>query len=584
MLDMKKQSQPESPLYPLVQKCRRTFLFVALFSLCINLLLLFQSVYSLQVLDRVLSSHSVETLIMLTIIVVVAYIFLGVFMAIRTAVVNSVVEWLDYTLAPRLVQESIVRASLGITAQAGVLQRDLVSIKNFISGGGMVTLLDAPWALIYVFVIYMVSPILGLITVAGIVLLLAFGVINEYATRGVVKEASMLANKSQALADIASRNAEAIESMGMMHKVLEHWKDVHLAATRSQMKGGMRSNIIQTVSRVLRMINQVAITGVGGWLALSNELSIGGMIASSILVSRAMAPFDNAIGLWKSWILARDSYHRLYVALRSATLIERGNLPLPPPTGKLLVEGVIFTPPRSAPILKGVSFSLEAGETLGIIGPSGAGKSTLAKMIVGLLPPTHGTVRLDGAETFKWNRENFGSYVGYLPQNVDLFPGTIKDNIARLDKSASMEAVIEAAQRAHVHELILRLPNAYETECGLGNLGLSPGQRQRIGMARALYGDPRFVVLDEPNSNLDGEGERALIEALSDLKQQGISYVVVAHRPTIVSMVDRLLVMRGGVVERFGPREEMLRRYTAAGNPGGAPQIDNKPTQGGGAA
>lgn len=555
-------SQPLQ-LRELFSRSKRTLWYAALFSFAINLLMLLLPIYSLQVLDRVLSSRSVETLIMLTLVVVIGFVFYGIFMAVRAAALNGIAEWLDYALAPHLMRQSVARSALGVPSQAGAYLRDLAAIKGFISGPGVVTMLDAPWSLIFIFVIYTISPILGIVTVAGITLLLAFGLINEYATRRPVKHSISLANRSQSLADIACRNAEAIEAMGMMNHVITHWKEAHLAGTEAQMTGAHRANIVQSVSRVLRMLVQVAVTGVGAYLALENHMSVGSMIASSILVGRALAPFENAIALWKGWISARDAYGRLNESLQSAQLLERGTLPLPAPEGRLTVEALIFTPPRSAPIIKGINFSVEPGESLGIIGPSAAGKSTLAKLIIGLLPPTHGAVRLDGMETFKWNRENFGTYVGYLPQNVDLFPGTIKDNIARMDKDAAMEEVIEAALRAHVHDLILRLPNGYETECGLGNLGLSPGQRQRIGLARALYGNPRFVVLDEPNLNLDGDGERALIAALTELKARGITYIIVAHRPTIVSTVDRLLVMKAGLIERFGPREDILKSYTA---------------------
>lgn len=555
-------SQPLQ-LRELITRSKRTLWYAALFSFAINILTLLLPIYSLQVLDRVISSRSIETLTMLTLIVVVGFIFYGIFMAIRASMLNGITEWLDYSLAPHLIYQSISRSALGIVSPAGAYLRDLAAVKNFISGPGVTTMMDAPWSLIFIFVIYMISPILGMVTVAGIAILLAFGVINEYATRKPIKQSIGLSSRSQTLADIACRNAEAIESMGMMKNVIAHWRESHMASAEAQMIGSHRANIVQSISRVLRMMVQVAVTGVGAYLALQNQMSVGGMIASSILVGRAMAPFENAIALWKSWISARDAYSRLNESIQAAQLLERGTLPLPAPEGRVTVETLIFTPPRSTPIIKGISFGIEPGESLGIIGPSAAGKSTLAKLIIGLLPPTHGTVRLDGMETFKWNRENFGKYVGYLPQNVDLFPGTIKDNIARMDKNATMEDVIQAAQRAHVHDLILRLPNGYETECGMGNLGLSPGQRQRIGLARALYGSPSFVVLDEPNLNLDGDGERALIEALAELKRQRITYILVAHRPTIVSTVDKLLVMKGGLIERFGPREEILKSYTA---------------------
>lgn len=550
-------------LKELLLRTRKTIFYAAAFSCAVNLLMLLLPLYSLQVLDRVVSSRSTETLFMLTFITVIGFIFYGIFSALRTSLLNGITEWLDYKLAPYLLEQSIVRSAMGVTSQAGAYLRDLATIKSFISGGGVTTMLDVPWSLIFIFVIYMVSPVLGFVTVGGIVIMLVFALINEYCTRVPVKQSISHFTRSQNFADMACRNAEAIESMGMMGNVVSLWKKTYEMGTDAQLRGASRANIIQSTTRILRMLVQIAVTGFGAFLVLEHEMSVGGMIAGSILVGRAMGPFENAIGLWRQWISTRDAYSRLQEAMKAGQSLERGTLPLPAPEGRLSVETLIFTPPKSAPILKGINFGLEPGETLGIIGPSAAGKSTLAKLIIGLLPPTHGTVRLDGMETFKWYRANFGQYVGYLPQNVDLFPGTIKDNIARMDTSASMESVVEAARKAYVHDMILRLPNGYETECGVGNLGLSPGQRQRIGLARALYGNPRFVVLDEPNLNLDGDGERALIEALTEMKRSKISFIVVAHRPTIVSVVDKLLVMKGGLIERFGPREEILRAYTA---------------------
>ncbi len=563
-----KEEQIKDSLAELTKKARRSFFYAALFSLALNLLMLAMPLYSLQVLDRVMSSASVETLIMLTIIVVVATCFYGVFTAVRSFLLNGIGEWLDYVLAPRLLSSSIVRASVGTPTQAGQSQRDLMTIKSFLTGGPLTTLFDAPWSAIFILVLYMISPVLGFISIIGLVALVGFGILNELATKKIYQQSMQTAMKSQMLADTASRNAEAIESMGMMDNVLESWKENHFLSAQQQALGGRRATLIQAVSRVIRMIIQIAVTGVGGYLALQNELTVGGMIAGSILVGRALAPFEGAISVWKSLISARDAYQRLNKALQAPDRLERGNVKLPCPKGLLAVENLIYTPPMSKPILKGITFTVNPGEGLGIIGPSAAGKSTLSKLIVGLIPPSHGSVRLDGAETFKWNRADFGQYVGYLPQHVDLFDGTIKDNIARMDKSAPMEAVLEAARRANVHDLILHLPKGYETECGAGNLGLSPGQRQRVGLARALYGTPRFVLLDEPNSNLDGEGERALIETLRDMKARGLTFVIVAHRPTIVSTVDKLMVLKSGTIESFGPRDEILKHYVAPTLPG----------------
>lgn len=551
----------DQPLLKILSHAKRSLLYASLFSFAISILMLAMPIYSMQILDRVMSSHSMETLIMLTLICVAWLFFLSIFTAVRSFIFNSITEWLDRTLAPHLLEDAITKSALGARINAAQHQRDLGTIKSFITGG-LGTLLDAPWSFVYIILIYMMGPLLGFVCIIGLVLMLIMGVVNEMATKKASNRASREAIASQQLADIASRSSEAIESMGMMENILTHWKKIHLVSMEHQVVAAHRSNIIQSVSRFIRLLIQIAITGFGGYLVIKGDMTAGAMIASSTLVGRALAPFENAITLWKSWLATREAYTRLNDNLAKSKLIERGSVELPMPHGALSVENVIYTPARSAPIIKGVSFALQPGEGLGIIGPSAAGKSTLSRLIIGLLPPTHGAVRLDGAETFKWMRSDFGKYVGYLPQNVDLFPGTIKDNIARMDPNAPMEKVLEAAQMANVHDLILRLPKGYETECGDSNLNLSPGQRQRVGLARALYNNPKFVLLDEPNLNLDGEGERALIDVLRKMKAAGMTFVVVAHRPTIVSTVDKLLVLRAGTVEKFGPRDEILRQYT----------------------
>ena len=559
----------DAPLRPYMKKARKAFLLAGLFSFCINVMMLIVPLYSLQVLDRVLSSRSIETLVMLTIIMAVVIIFYGTFYAVRNVILASVSEWLDKEISPLLLSDAITKASLGNSVSASQSQRDLGVIRNFITTGSG-TLLDAPWSILFLLVIYMINPVLGLISVIGIIILIGFGLLNEFATKGEFERASKEQINSHFMADTAGRNAEAIEAMGMTDNIIRVWNEHQHAAADHTNSGSKRANVIQSFSRVLRLFVQIATTGAGGYLALNNELTTGGMIASSILVGRALAPFENAIGLWKSWISTRESYHRVNSALDMGKMIERGTLELPQPEGRISVENIIYTPPRSAPIIKGVTFSLQPGQSLGIIGPSAAGKSTLAKLMIGLLPPTHGAARLDGAETFKWNRANFGKYTGYLPQAVDLFTGTIKDNIARMNKDATMDSVVAAAQMAECHEMILRLPQGYETIVNPQLNSLSPGQRQRIGLARAIYGNPCFVVLDEPNSNLDGDGERALLVALQRMKQAGMTFVVVAHRPSIVANVDLLLVLKGGVIDKFGPTADVIQKYkhnVASGEP-----------------
>lgn len=563
---LKKNS--DQPLAPYLLKTKKALFYAFLFSFAINLLMLSMSLYSLQVLDRVISSHSMETLLMLTMLVVVMLVVMGIFYGLRSALLHNITDWLDLEVAPVLLRDAVAKSSLGVYVSAGQHQRELGAIKSFISGGGISTILDAPWALLFMIVIYMVSPVFGLLTVLGMITLVGFGLLNEFATKKVYQQATEGQVQSNMLADSASRNAEAVEAMGMMTNVMLRWREAQEKASQFVDLAQGRANMIQSISKVIRMVLQIAVTGFGAYLVIRNELTIGGMIAGSILVGRALAPFEGMIMIYKNWVSARDAYAKLNIALNSGKILERGDMQMLEPKGRLSVENLIYSPaPGVAPIIRGVSFVLNPGESLGIIGPSAAGKSTMGKLIIGLLPPTHGAARLDGADTFKWNRENFGKFSGYMPQNVELFAGTIRDNIARLEPDATDEEVIHAAQMAGAHEMILRLAKGYETVYALGQHMLSPGQRQRIALARALFRNPKFVVLDEPNTNLDGEGERALVETLKRMKQANMTFVLVAHRPTLVAAVDKLLVLKAGTIERFGPREDILKIYTQQGVP-----------------
>jgi ATP-binding cassette subfamily B protein len=447
---------------------------------------------------------------------------------------------------------------------AGQHQRDLLTVKNFISGATP-TIMDVPWSLLFLAVIYMINPVLGFIGLLGIVILVVAALINEFATRKALLRASEKAVETTLAADIIGRQSEAIQAMGMGNTIVAHWEQEAQRGLALQDIAQQRSAIITGISRSLRMLLQMAVIGVGAYLALNHQLTAGGLVASSILIARAMAPFEGTIQLWKQMISARDAYHRLQVLLKYAAQAAPGTTTLPAPKGMLQVESLYVSIAKSPPILKGVSLRLDPGESLGIIGPSAAGKSTLAKAMVGIYQPQHGSVRLDGADLYSWAREDAGPHIGYLPQQVELFSGTIKQNIARMLPDAPDQQVIEAAQRAGVHQMVLQLPKAYDTYYTPGNAILSPGQKQRLGLARAIFGNPRLVVLDEPNSNLDGDGERALMITLAYLKQAGITTIVVAHRPSILANVDKVLMLKGGMVEVIGARDEVLQRFTASG-------------------
>ncbi len=553
---------PETPtlLSTTLHDMRRALLFTFVFSFAINVLSLLMPLYSLQVFDRVFTSRSMDTLLALTGVVLVGYIFYGALFAIRAGVIARIVEWLERVLAPRLLAASLFQSSTVGMPMAGQHQRDLMAIKNFISGATP-TLMDIPWSGLFVLVIYMINPVLGLLSLGGIVMLSLFAVINEFGTRKALLRASEKNVEVMMHADLLGRNAEAIQAMGMGDTVIARWRRQNDEGLALQDRAQNRSAMISGISRSMRLILQLAVTGLGAWLALHNQLSSGGLVASSTLIARALAPFEGTIMLWKQFISARDAYRRLTGLLRAVD-VPRGDTTLPAPQGMLAVENIYYTPPKSPAILRGISFALQPGESLGIIGPSAAGKTTLGKALMGVYAPSHGTVRLDGADIFQWARSDIGRHVGYLPQQVELFMGTLKQNIARMEENPNDAAVIEAAQCAGVHEMILQFPNGYDTVYSPGNTSLSPGQKQRLGLARAIYGSPRFVVMDEPNSNLDGDGERALMNALRILKEKRVTTVIIAHRPSILGMVDKVLMLRGGQVETFGPRDEVLSRFT----------------------
>ena len=539
---------------------RRALKFVFLFSFPISLLSLLYPLYSMQVFDRVFTSRSVETLVGLTGIILIGYIFYGLLHAVRASVVARIVEWLERTVAPQLLQVSIVHAAETGVPMAGQHQRDLMTIKNFIASSAPI-LMDVPWSLMFVIVVYMINPLLGFLCVLGLVVLIGSALMNEYATRRVLMRATEKNVEAALNAEMLARQAEAIQAMGMAGAVVGQWERDNVRGLSLQDMAQQRSAIINGFSRSARMMLQISITAVGAYLALKNELSSGGLIASSLLVGRALAPFEGTITLWKSFVAARDAYHRLHALFAGGSAVQSATQ-LPTPYGEITVDSLYVAIGKSSPILRNINFQLAAGESLGIIGPSAAGKSTLVKAMVGIYPPQHGHVRLDGADIYTWARADVGPHVGYLPQQVELFSGTIKQNIARMLENPNDADVIEAAQKAGVHEMILQLPNAYDTPYVPGNSVLSPGQKQRIGLARALYGSPCFVVLDEPNSNMDGDGERALMQTIAVLKQMRVTTVIVAHRPSVLASVDKVLMLRAGMVDVLGPREEVMQRFT----------------------
>lgn len=545
---------------------KRTALYVLCFSFVMNMLTLMVPIYSLQVFDRVFTTRSLDTLIGLSVLTLGAMAFFGLIYAIRSAVIAKTIEWLENHVCYDVLTRAVHAASMYPGVTAGQQLREIGTIKNFIAAGAP-TIADAPWSILFVLVIYLIHPLLGSVALVSMLLFVGLAVLNEYATRKALMRASQGNIQSQLAADLLSQNAETIQAMGMMKHVLISWRSLYDASLKDQDLAQKRSATISGISRNMRLIMQIFVTGFGAFLVLEGEMTAGGMIAASILIARVLSPFDGLIGLWRQFTAARDAYNRLN-RLLGDSLPAHGTTVLPAPTGTLEVETLVYSPPKKPAILRGISFQMRAGESLGIIGPSGAGKSTLAKCLIGIYPPSHGRVRLDGADVYQWIREDFGKHVGYLPQQVELFVGSIKQNIARMNPHIDDSAVIEAAQRAQVHELILQLPQGYDTPYQPGGGLLSPGQLQRVGLARALYGRPKFVVLDEPNNNLDGDGERALLGVLAALKVEGVTCVVVAHRPTILASVDNIMALRAGMIEAYDTRQNIMLRYT---------QTDSKP-------
>lgn len=543
-----------------LQRTHRSMVYVLILGLCVNVLLLAPSIYSLQVLDRVLSSASVPTLIYLSLIMLVAIAFYGIFGLIRSSILMRIGEWLETKVSKRLLAMSTTQNAAGDATQSSRYLRDVQTIKGFIAGNALISLFDTPWSLLFLLVIFLMHPVLGVITLLGSLVLLGLAVMNELIIRKPHAIAERIQYKAHTFADSISRNAEAVEAMGMMEDMAARWSHENSRAQEMLLRSGGRGLVAQQISRSFRIMIQIAITGVGGYLAIQHEITAGALIASSILAGRALAPFDTAIGSWKHLLAARESYGRLNDAIQYFAH-ERGETVLPPPEGQLKLENVFYAPPQQKPIIKGISLELNAGETLGIIGPSAAGKSTLAKLMVGILPTSNGAVRLDSAEIFKWNREFLGPYIGYMPQRVDLFQGSVLENIARMQPEPDHAKVIEAAQFAGVHEMILHLPEGYDTIVQPGNNTLSPGQQQRIGLARAVYGEPRLVVLDEPNASMDIEGEQALLRTLANLRHNGVTCIVVAHKPTLVQNSDKILLLKQGVVQDFGPTKTVLGKY-----------------------
>jgi ATP-binding cassette subfamily C protein/ATP-binding cassette subfamily C protein EexD len=552
------EKAPDTVLSKALASCRQQLIAVALFSGVVNMLQLTVSLYMMQVFDRVLSTRSMDTLYFLTMIAMFALLVMAVLDGLRSQVMQRIAAWLEGKAAPEAFIRAIESQLRGRPYRMEAL-RDLSMCRNWLGSPASLTMFDVPWVPIYLAVIFALHPVLGWIAFGGALILFALTLANEWATGALLRQASTAGMASQRRAESIVRNAEVIDSMGMAPAVLQRWREGLSSSLPPQERAADRAAMLLSITRFFRLTIQVAVLGVGAWLTLEQQLTSGASIAASIIMGRALAPVEQMIGGWKQLVQARQAYRRL-LGFLALPRIRPPGMPLPEPTGRLAVERVTFGfPGQSTAIIKGISFNLAAGESLAIIGPSAAGKTTLIRLLIGTLQASAGTVRLDGADVFTWQREDFGRYVGYLPQDVELFDGTVMLNIGRM-KEAEPDQVFEAAKLAGCHEMILRLPQGYDTEIGDIGQHLSGGQRQLIGLARAMFGNPHFVVLDEPNSNLDGDAEQALIRGLEALKARGTTVILVSHRPTLVQGVDKVLLMRDGAAEAFGPRAEVLKR------------------------
>jgi ATP-binding cassette subfamily C protein/ATP-binding cassette subfamily C exporter for protease/lipase/ATP-binding cassette subfamily C protein EexD len=563
------QAQPPTALDEALRICRRAFVFVALFSFALNLLMLASPIYMLQVYDRVLTTGHYETLALITALALAALLILGALDALRAAVMNRIGGWLNARLGPELLGVSLRSRLLGDTG-GGQPLRDLAQVQGFVGGQGLAVFFDAPWVPVFVVLVWLLHPILGLVAAGSAVLLFVMTILNDWTTRAPLTRATQAQIQAQLQAEQTIRNAEVVRAMGMRAAMVERWNKVNDAALEATSLAAERGGVFVGITKFLRFGVQVAILGVGALLVLRGELSSGGMVAASILLGRALAPVEQAMGAWKNFTQARLAYGRLQQRL-AALPRERPRTELPEPKGSLAVERLTYQLPGSdRPVLQQVAFALEPGEALAIIGPSAAGKSTLCRHLVGIAQPSAGHVRLDGADVHHWDPERLGRHVGYLPQDVELFGGSVRENIARMGEGDDAE-IVEAARLAHAHDMILKLPQGYDTQIGDAGARLSGGQRQRIGLARALFGSPCLVVLDEPNANLDQAGELALAAAVAELKRRGATIVIVSHRPSALQNVDKILFLKDGRVEAFGPRDEVLRQLQGQPRPTAAP-------------
>jgi ATP-binding cassette, subfamily C, bacterial exporter for protease/lipase len=538
------------PHWPLARR-------LLLFSFLINLLTLTVSIFTMQVYDRVLTSQSRDTLLFLTIATLVAIGLSAILEGVRQQVANGFAAWFARTLGPNLLLRSLEHRLVLPNVRLEAL-RELMAVKNFVATPVLFNLVDMLWVPLYLAFIFLLHPLFGALATVGAGLLLGLALLNEWTTRARIRDGQAQTSANLAFAESLVRNSEAIDAMGMAQDTVACWAERHAYELEHARATNSISVRILAVAKFVRYLIQVALLAVGALLVLDLELTGGAMIAGTIIVARLLAPIDASIGYWRQFVMARQALKRID-QFCNLPPIRTSEVQLPVPEGDVSVEGVTyFAPGLANPILRGVSVKIAAGEMLAIIGPSASGKTTLSRLLVGILRPSQGHVRLDGADVFDWCRTDFGPNVGYLPQDVELLPGSIRQNISRFSPLATDEEVIAAAQLADCHQMILSFDKGYDLVLGDGGLQISGGQRQRVGLARALYGRPRLVVLDEPNASLDTKGDAALVSAIRELKARRITTIIVSHRSNLLQMADKILVLQEGRVTNFGDAERVL--------------------------
>ena len=572
--------QASSELWASFHAYRAVFIGVAGISMFINLLMLVSPLYMMQVYDRVLASRNQTTLVMLTIAAVLLYVVYASLETLRSRTMVRVGVLLDERMGPR-VFNAIFQASLRMpkgslhSMQLNSAQplRDLDTVRQFATGSGFMTLVDVPWTPVFLLALFALHPYYAIYSFIAAAVLFGLATLQEYGVRKDIAAATTHSIEALHFVDANLRNNEAVEAMGMRPEMLRRWMGKHESALTMQAEASDWAGAVLASTKFWQGATQLGILALGAYLVIDGAVSAGAIFAANILMGRALAPVAQSVSVWQSFVNTRFAWGRLTRVLELAPE-EPQRMPLPPPQGNIVASNIIVVPPGgNVEVLRGINLEIPAGEAIGIVGPSASGKSTLIRTLIGVWQPVRGVIRLDGADITQYDRVELGRHIGYLPQDVELFDGTVAENVARLGK-VNPDDVVEAARMAGVHDLILQFPDGYDTRIGQGGQSLSGGQRQRIGLARALYRNPRLVVLDEPNSNLDHAGEAALAEALALLRKRGTTIIVVTHRPNILTSMDKILVLNAGVVERFGPREQVLASLV---RPVAIPEVRQRP-------